>query len=237
MLFIDSGARRIQSLAIGGALVSLLAVGSAHGGVVVLGNSGWQAAWDSSLDPFVSINLNGVNFDPQVNAVFIEKIVEFTQAPVNGIFPSVAIVFQQISTTAVANIVIDDEVITNSTGVPWGGFQMDVLNHGEVFFDPIRTAASGGSGPIGWSIAPFTTASYSNNDSRLTIGGGTVGSPGFWFPGSGASNGQLWINVVADLSLGNTLFVLKETPLVPAPGALALLGVAALAGSRRRRHG
>lgn len=232
MLFMSRIARRIFSLALGSALAGALVAGSANAGTIVLGNSGWQATWDNSLDPFVSMNVNLVDFGQ--DAVFIEKIVEFTQAPVNGVFPSVAIVFQQISPNAVSNIVIDDEIITNSTGVAWGGFQMDVLNHGEVLFDPAMTAASGGGGPVGWSIAPFTTAAYGNANSRLTMGGGTINPGQVWFPGGGANNGQLWINVTS-LS-GSTLFVLKETPLVPAPGALALLGVAAITGSRRRRR-
>jgi MYXO-CTERM domain-containing protein len=68
---------------------------------------------------------------------------------------------------------------------------------------------------------------------RLDIAGGVIPDGGTWFPGDGATDGQLWIHI------GNvtpsTLFVLKETP-TPAPGALALLGISVLAGGRRRRR-
>jgi uncharacterized protein (TIGR03382 family) len=54
-------------------------------------------------------------------------------------------------------------------------------------------------------------------------------------PGSGASGGQLWINVSSHASMPFSMFTLKETP-TPTPGALALLAVAALSLCTRRRH-
>jgi MYXO-CTERM domain-containing protein len=214
-----------------GALI--VAAGSANAGVVVIGG-GWQASWDSSLDPFVDINPNGVSGDG--TTVFFEKTAQFTQGPVNGIFPSIPIVFSIVPgyTGQIANkLVIDDEIITNSTGVAWTDFHIDVLNHGEVAFDPVATANSGGTGPIGWTVAPFQQAAFSDGNTRLDIWDGVIPSGTSWFPGSGASDGQLWINV--NNVSANTLFILKETP-TPAPGAIALLGLAGLLGSRRRRH-
>ena len=110
---------------------------------------------------------------------------------------------------------------------------MQLLGGGEASFDPLATMNSGGGGPIGFSIAPFTEAEFSQDNYRLNIGAGLIADGASWFPGSGADNGQLWINI--DTSGGNVLFTLKETPLLPTPGALALLLVGGVGGRRRRR--
>ena len=228
MFFRFGGLRNGSVLVLGGALALAMTTAAAHAGFTILGNSGWKASWDSSLDPYVDINFDGI----VGNAVFIEKSAEFTQGPVNGIFPSIAIVFEQIAPTTVNNIVINDEIITNHTGVAWTDFHMDLLDHGDVVFDPVATASSGGPGPIGFGIAPFTQAAFTEGNTRLDIFGGVLPNNAIWNPGGGAQDGQLWIHV--NNLTGSTLFVLKETP-TPAPGAMALLGLAALAGSRRRR--
>ncbi|HWB19789.1 MAG TPA: hypothetical protein VG711_05775, partial [Phycisphaerales bacterium] len=175
-------------LAVGVGIAASLLAGQAHGGIVILGNSGWQAEWDDSLNSTVDIVLDGVTS----NAVFIEKSVQFTHGPVNGIFPAVAITFRQLNAFAVSNIVIDDEILTNSTGVDWTDFHMQLVDHGDAQFDPVATAASGGGGPIGWSINPFTTAVFSNDLTTLDIAGGVVTNGSIWRPGRTPTDGQLW---------------------------------------------
>jgi MYXO-CTERM domain-containing protein len=241
-------ARKNSRMIMGGVVcaTTLFISATSDGGVVQLGNSGWEAIWDPSLDPYVDVQALSVDFGAAggEGAVFINKSAEFIQGPSNGVFPTIPIVFREIAGwtgPVVQNIVIDSEEITNSTGADWTDFHLDLLNHGEVYFDVARTAASGGSGPIGWSIAPFTTAVFGdflapNQATRLDIAGGVVPNGGLWFPGSGASDGQLWIHVNGVSNPGSSLFVLKETP-TPAPGAIALLAVGALLGSRRRREG
>ena len=230
MFFHFGGLRKGSALVLGGALGLAATGGTAQAGFTILGTSGWKASWDSSLDPYVDINFDGINIAQ--NAVFIEKSAEFIQGPVNGIFPSIAIVFEQIAPTTINNIVINDEIITNHTGTAWTDFHMDLLDHGDVQFDTVATANSGGPGPIGFGIAPFTQAAFTQGNTRLDIFGGVLPNNAIWNPGGGAQDGQLWIHV--NNLTGSTLFVLKETP-TPAPGAMALLGLAALAGSRRRR--
>ena len=231
MFIFGGGSRKIQLAGL--ATIALIACATtAPAGVVNIGG-GWQAIWDVSLDPYVDIN--PLSISPSGDAVFIQKSAEFTQGPVNGVFPSIPIVFRQIpSYTGVraSYIVIDDEIITNSTGSDWTDFHMDLLNHGEVVFNPALTLASGGGGPIGWTISPFLQAAFTPDNSRLDIWDGVVADGDVWFPGDGATNGHLWIQV--NNVNANSLFVLKETP-TPTPGALALLGVATLLGSRRRR--
>lgn len=183
-------------------------------------SGGWQATWDSALDPFIDLNDHGV-----VNgALFLEKSAEFTQGPVNGIFPSINITFTQISANAVANIVIDDEIITNSTGTPWTDFHMDLLGSPNVAFDPAMSA--------GFSVAPFLSSNFTNSNQTFNAFNGVIPDNTTWFPG--AASGQLWIHVSNLSPTSGIVFTLSEVP-TPAPGALALMGVALVVGSRRRR--
>lgn len=183
---------------------------------VQLGNSGWQAEWDNALNPLVDINF----VDQVGDAVFIQKSIEFTS------FTAVPIVFRQISQNAVSNIVIDDEILTNSTGLPWTDFHMSLSsNLNNTAFDPANSA--------GFSVAPFTNSVFSAGNTQLDIfGGGSVPDGGIWFPG--LTSGQLWIHV--DLApTAPTVFTLTEVP-TPAPGVLGLLATSLVVGTGRRRR-
>jgi hypothetical protein len=201
----------------------------AGAGMVDIGGN-WQASWDPSLDSYVSIGAKGVVND----AVYIEKSAEFIQPPVNGIFPSIAVVFRQTGPSTVTDIVIDDEIITNSTGVDWTDFHFEVLNGPDAKFDPVATGGSGGDLPIGWTIAPFTQAAFTADLLELNVWGGVVPAGGLWFPGDGATNGQLWIDVVSKHNLPYTVFTLKETP-TPEPIAVSLFVLSGVVLLRRRR--
>lgn len=219
---------------LGSVLVCALFAVSAQAGVVDLG-AGWQAIWDNSLDGLVDINVVTIIDIDGEDAIVIQKSAEFTQGPVFGVFPSIPIVFQQTAFPAAAHIVIDDEIITNSTGEDWTDFHFDLLDAGDVVFDPVRTAASGGGPPIGFFISPFTNASFSGDLMSLDIDGGVLPAGGVWFPGDGALNGQLWIDMTVATTAPFTTFVLKETP-TPEPASimLVMLGAGAMALRRRR---
>ena len=199
-------------------------------GMVDIGGN-WRASWDPSLDPYVSISANGVIND----VVYIEKSAEFIQGPVGGIFPSIAVVFQQTGASAVTNIVLDDEIITNSTGVDWIDFHFEILNGTDAQFNPTATGNSGGGPPIGWSISPFKQAAFTGNLMGLDAWDGVVPDGSLWFPGDGATNGQLWIDVLSKTSSPYTVFTVKEAP-TPEPSTLSLVGLCALGILRKRRH-
>ncbi len=129
--------------------------GVAYAGFVDLAG-GWRASWDNSLDGLVEIRDDGVATVGGEDVQIIEKSAEFTQAPpLPGLpFPTIQITFMQTSPDAVNFIAIDDEIITNSTGVRWTDFHMTILNHNDAFFDPARTLASGGDSPIGVPVSP-----------------------------------------------------------------------------------
>lgn len=214
---------------IGPATVCALVVASAHAGTVNIGG-GWQASWDDSLDGLVQIIPQGVVGD----TVLIQKSAEFTQGPDQfGLFPSIPITFTQKEPDAVPNIGILDEIITNSTGVDWTDFHMILVDGGDAAFDPNATMNSGGDPPIGWTIAPFTQAAFSDNNMRLDIYGGVVPNGSQWFPGNGISDGTLFIKTVPHEQAPFTVFTLKETP-TPEPGTLAALLLGGLLLRRRR---
>jgi hypothetical protein len=201
--------------------------------VVNLG-MGWQASWDDSLDGLVDV----INSGEVGDTLFIQKFCDFRQGPVNEVIPPILIQFQQIAPSAAAHIVIDDEMLTNSTGVTWTDFHIELVNlSGGAVFDPVKTAASGGTGPIGWTVEPFALAVFSSNLKKLDIWGGEVPSGTIWWPGDGASDGQLWI----DLKPGpnnSCSFVLVEQPTttgIPEPATLCLLALGGLALLKRKR--
>jgi MYXO-CTERM domain-containing protein len=205
---------------------AVLAVAApAQAGFVDL-NGGWRASWDDALDGFVDIYSHGVVGD----AVFIEKSAEFRDGPAGGVFAPIDIVFTPISPNAVGSIVIDDEIIHNSTGADWLDFHMELIGDAAVF-DDVSTEGSGGPGPIGFSVDPFTVAAFSGDLRRLDISGGVVPDGTSWFPG--VAGGQLWIDVAPGIV---TTFTLRETPSVPGPGSLALLALGGLLTIRRRRR-
>ncbi len=210
-------------------VVALAGSATASAGIVNIGG-GWEASWDPSLDGLVDVTSFGVVGD----AVVIQKSAEFTQGPVLGIFPSIPITFRQTAPGAVHNIVIDDEIITNSTGVTWTDFHMEVIDSGDAVFDPAATAASGGALPIGWTISPFTQAAFSSGNRKLDIWDGTVPNGSQWFPGNGVSDGQLWIAVNPHTAAPFTVFTLKESP-TPEPVSVALLALGALTLLPKRR--
>lgn len=221
-------------------VAALCATSAVQAGSIDLcgGAAGWRATWDNSLDGLVQII--AADCSQLANGrVFIEKSAEFTQGPSpSGVFPTIAITFQQTGPTNVNRIIIEDEIITNSTGSPWTDFHMDLIDSGDAWFDVAATAGSGGPPPIGFSIAPFTQASFTNfigpGPTRLDILGGVVPHGTIWFPGSGALDGELHIAVNPHASAPFTTFSLKETP-TPEPASLSLLAIGAAVALRRRR--
>lgn len=208
---------------------------SGFAGFTDLGNN-WLAEWDDSLDPFVDVLLFGTMPTPDGLAIVIRKEAEFTQPSVGGVFPSIPIVFRQTGPSDVEFIVIEDDVVTNSTGEDWFDFHMQLVDGGDALFDPTRTMDSGGAGPIGWDISPFTQAEFSADNRELDIFGGSIANgetwtAGFTAPGEG---GALWIDVVSSDSGPFTLFTLKETPTIPTPASIALLALAGIAALPRR---
>ena len=218
-----------KEVALAASVLLLIAATSEAANVVVDIGGGWEAVWDGTLYP--SVDVSGTLVD---DAVFIQKSAEVHQGPVGGVFPSIPITFRQTQAAAAEYIVIDDEILTNSTGYDWTDFHFILLDGPDAVFDPTKTASSGGGLPIGFYIAPFTEAEFAVDLKRLDIWEGTLLDGETWYPGDGASNGQLWIDVTPMAIEPFTVFRLKETP-TPEPATVALLGLGALAILARKR--
>ncbi len=223
-----------RTAAIPAAMVVCALAVSAPAGVVNLG-AGWQASWDPALDGLVDVMATGVVGD----ALFIQKFADYRQEPVGEELdiPSIRIQFQQVAYPAATHIVIDDEILINNNGVVWTDFHFKLVDTtGGTLFNPAQTAGSGGAGPIGWTIDPFELAQFTTQQ-QLDVWGGDVPNGATWFPGNGASDGQLWIDVTPGPNNSGS-FVLLEKPTttgVPEPATLGLLCLGGLALVRRRR--
>lgn len=198
---------------------------SAH--TIPLGASGWEAVFDDSLVGLVDIAVDLVTDD----AVFIQKSAEFTQGPGPGGFPRIPILFRQTQADAVSQIIINDEIITNSTGADWTDFHFELLDGGDAVFDTSSV----------FDTTPFNNQFFSPDGTEFTVDGFGLGPGGtdaiipdgaVWFPGNGAFDGELIINVTPHAQAPFAVFTLKETP-TPEPASLLLL-LAGAALLRRR---
>jgi hypothetical protein len=203
-----------RNAALIGTLSSALALAApVPGGTVVFDGTGWQAEWNASLDGLVDIDF----IDVIGNTIFIQKAAEFTQPSSDGKFTPIVITFRQTGPSTIDAFVIDDEIIVNSTGEDWSGFCFKLNNGTSAAFNPAMTAASGGGGPIGFSIDPFTKAVFLEENRKLRINGGVLAADEVWFPGGGGDDGQLWINVQSGGPGDFRVFNLREQP-IPVAG-------------------
>lgn len=203
------------------------AAGTAWAGSIDLGG-GWRANWPP---PNNSIGITVDQVTPDFIKIQISK--DFTDPPVNGLFPPRVIDFVQIKPDqeTVPRIIILDETATNLTGADWTDYHWEVLNMGDAWFNvPLSNA---------WDVTPFTSKVFSdpnnvfgdpNKATDLDADGGLVANFDTFFPGHLA--GELVIDV--DLTPGDPVsFTFKQYP-TPEPTSLALLACGALIALRRR---
>ena len=233
---------RCRQLLVSGIIIGMVTfVPSARGETIVLGTSGWQVSWDSSLDNFVDIVVDAIIGD----TLFIQKSAEFTQGPgPDGLFPTIPITFAQIDADAVTTIAINDEIITNSTGFDWTDFHFELLDGDDAVFD--EEATNGSAGGAGFSTFPFDNQMFSDAAMSFWVDGFGLGNPDAlvedgtqWFPGDGAFDGELYIDLMLGAGTDQdpfTVFSFKETP-TPEPTTLIMLLVGGLLALRPARDG
>ncbi|MBY0307680.1 MAG: MprA protease, GlyGly-CTERM protein-sorting domain-containing form, partial [Phycisphaerales bacterium] len=147
--------------------------------------------------------------------------------PITGAPEPVIITFRQTAADAntASQIIIDDEMILNMTGLQWTGYRQ-ILG--------LSNNASISAASLGMSVGPEFTGNTLLNGNRemLSSGGPGVASGAMWMPGA---VGGLVIDINLAGQADPVVFTLKELPVIPTPaaGALAVAGLAAFA--RRRR--
>jgi hypothetical protein len=213
------------------AVAGLLVVSSANAGYTVLDNTGWKASWDSTLDGLVDIVVSEA---PTSSTIFIQKAAQFTQGLDEfGLFHSIPITFEQIGPSTITQIVIQDEIITNSTGYDWTDFHFDLIDRGDAWFKH-------GTGFF-FTTSPLDHQVWSTDDRSFDVDGFGLGPGGtdavvpnntVWYPGDGAFDGNLVIAVNSKAVAPYTVFTLKETP-TPEPASLLLLALGAVMLRRR----
>jgi hypothetical protein len=205
---------------VGSAVVGLFSCAATADIVVPLG-MGWEAVLASNN---VSLTVN-----PSTDGVLhLSKQAVFSAVnPGTGMPEPVLITFRQVlpDNLTSSQIIIDDETLQNLTGTTWTGYRQ---------FLSLSNNVSFGAASLGMSVGPeFTTNTLLNsNRDLLTDGGPGVANGAVWMPGA---VGGLVINVNLAGQDAAVVFVLKELPLVPTPGAGAL-GVAGLLSMGRRRR-
>lgn len=201
------------------ALVSL--AGTASADVILPLGMGWEAV------------VTGANVSLTVNqstdgALHLTKEAVFREIdPFTGAPMAVTITFRQVlpDNMTASQIIIDDEMIMNLTGLNWDGYRQILALSTNVSFDASST---------GMSVGPeFTTNTLLNgNREMLSNGGPGVANGAMWMPGA---TGALVININLAGQDTPVIFTLKELPTVPTPGAVALGAVGLAAMGRRRR--
>lgn len=193
---------------------------SAQADIIIDLGGGWEATIFSEQ---VDLVVDFFDFDKDI--IVLQKFANFTEIDRRTGLPApLSIAFAQIAPDdeTVSHIVLTDAFIFNNTGVNWSAFR-EILLGAHVAFDPEASAD--------FSIDPFTTMTFIDDNTEVIFSDGTVLDGTIWTPG--ADRGALVINV--DLSRDDPVkFVLKELP-VPTPGVLALVAGGMLVPHRRRR--
>jgi len=213
--------KRSQRLAI--ALV-VLAAGLAAGNSADASEIDLGGGWFVSLPAGVTIPMDNVTITPEYIKLDIVKVI--SQEPNEfGEFTPLHMFFRKTA-SAPSKLIIDQELVTNNTGVAWSDFHMYIgfgpagFNQAEstpLSTDPFTQPATFLK-PIGWNNLP----------TQIDFQGGTVPDGGIFRPGE--TQGQ----IVIDTAPMDTIFMLKEVPTTPEPASLLIVACGWLAARRRR---
>ena len=182
-------------------------------------------------------------------ALEVFKVFDVPPDPFFGTLSPLILTFEQIAPDdqTADMILINDETITNRTGVAWEGFSWTLVQMGYAEFDEELTFPSdfGGNPAYDFDLDTFSDHEWLNNHAgseatwtqTLYAYEGVVPDGGLFMPG--VMGGQLVIDVDLlgfDGSDADATFFLKEIPTLPEPASMAILAMGgfALLGKRRR---
>lgn len=202
------------------------AVGSASAMTEELVNpvTGADSGWAATIPDSLVSQLNLVYKGTVGSDFFIEKDATFNSSDMGGL----EITFTKTASTA-DTLVINDESIINNTGTSWGGFTFELgtgsNSDGTPGFAFTSTGQGIGTAPGDFDISPFTQFAFADQNTVLSMSGGTIANGDVWMPGATSQSG---LAIVASGDLSS--FVLKEIPnAIPLPAA-AWTGLSTLVG-------
>jgi subtilisin-like proprotein convertase family protein len=191
--------------------------------------SGWCVTTPNLPD--VDIFVDTVDLANGLVVIQIVKSFRNPPDPTSGLIAPILLNFVQVCDDAdTANmIVITEEAINNLTGVEWTDYHWTLFTTPVAWFDV--------AGSSGFNVSPFDTKQFKNfldpptNNKAKDLdvfGGGTVPSPGGYFPGFGTGGLKIGVDLSGSVPVS---FTLKQRPTVPPPsisGACCTDGVCAI---------
>jgi hypothetical protein len=182
-------------------------------------------------------NTVSVTQDDGDSGVLVLQLFKDYLQPVgqDGDMSSITLIFQQIGPDAqtASKIVINDELVSNHTGVAWTDFHWILGPMGYASFNQDETYPAGG---VGFSTSPFISHEWTqtSGDPTLSVFGGTLANNSSFNPGYAGAL-VIDVNLGADGGSANGIFTLTEIPTIPEPMTMSLLAIGSVYLAMRRK--
>lgn len=190
----------IHNLSWASAVVACVAFASpfiappAQAASLVLGTSGWTATYPDE----VTLTVQGED----ASTIYVRKVTAYVG------LNTASITFEQTSATALPQIGIESEALTNSSGGDWTQFNWVIDDsEGEARFNEPDSRVGQADG---FTINPFTTFDFTDG-LNLKVSGGVIPAGVTFTPGSAPADGSLLI-LAAPNAQATGLFTVNATP-------------------------
>ncbi len=206
-----------------------------------LGDSGWRIYGPSHYDLEVSIDGEGQSGDVKWVAITLSKNFRFGPDPLTGLYPAIELDFTQmdgVATDDLANrIIIQSELINNSTGTDWTDYHWKLFGHEIARFNRDLTNPTADFEEDGWWLDAFGEFAWDydaeHDIDMLNAFSGVVPAGEGFFPGTGS--GSMIIDITLDgLAPEPAIFKFVQAP-TPEPATLGLLALGGAALFYKRR--
>ncbi len=176
------------------AIASTLSASPARAASLVLGTSGWTATYPDD----VTLIIQGED----ASTIYVRKITPYTSLNASPI------TFAQTSATALPQIGIESEALTNASGSDWNQFTWTIDDNDDLArFNQTDSRVGQADG---FTVDPFTAFDFTD-ELNLIVSGGVIPTGATFTPGSAPDDGSLLI-LAAPNTEANRHFTLNGTP-------------------------